>query len=117
MQKHHGAEVGYQRVVAKGRLGVEGRDNAVRGQNLEVFGTLKNVTKVSPLRANAEVVEQYIAFGEVELGACGLGLQSSLDGIQVLIATGRRITLELCQNRSYADFHSRTMLSKSNIHS
>lgn len=98
MKKHHGAEVGHQVIVAKGSLGVKGRDDAVCGQDLEVFGPLKHVTELSPLRTNAKVVKHYVAFGEIEFGALGLGFQTSLYGFQMLVATGRRITLEHCQN-------------------
>lgn len=43
VQEHHGAKVGYQRVIGEGSFGVEGRNYAVCWQNLEVFGSLTEI--------------------------------------------------------------------------
>lgn len=52
------------------------------------------ITQVCSLRADAKVIKDRIALGIVELGAIPLSLESSLDGVEVLVSTGRSPSLE-----------------------
>lgn len=107
VQQHHGVEVGHERVKAEGCLGVEGRDHAETGQNLEVLGSLagdvdvrtqsqeyqsqvendlQDVAQVRPLRADTEIVKHHITFSVLEFGTVALFLQSVLNCVEVLVS-------------------------------
>ena len=95
VEEHHGGEVGYNGVVVKGHLGVEGGDDAEGGENLEVLAALKDVLEVGGLGADAEVVEDGITILVLVLGGGTLLLQGFADGGKMLVASGGGGSLSL----------------------
>lgn len=53
----------------------------------------QDVAQICPLRPDTKVIKHGVTLGECELGTARFFLQRVLDGVEVLIASGRSITL------------------------
>lgn len=94
VEEHHWGEVGDDVVEGEGHLGVEGRNNAEGGDDLEVLVAFKDVLDVGALGADAEVVEADVTLVELVLGALTFEAGELLDSSKVLVLGSARLTGE-----------------------
>jgi hypothetical protein len=65
---------------------------------------IQDIAQVSPLGANAQVVQHHVALGELELGALALGLERLLDGLEVLVPGTLRRQRALTHHVFYIEY-------------